>query len=252
MCVCGNPPDYILVFGGVTEELIDGSISTVSKIRKTLNDLWVYHTGTRLWQRIFVNSPVMPDAREQAVMVTIKTDRLVLLFGGLNGQIIYDDVWQYSLNSNMWDKITLSERRPIEREFNLQNCTACISCNVCSGLRTKKSNCGGCTDCYAGFEDADLDPVTQSMPCDKCDNCENGDPRYVNCEECNVCTECSDILDTMKPPRLKGHTGIVASQGLIIYGGITWPETDMSISDGFRKKRKEFEEACKKRVEYLV
>lgn len=60
MTVAGNPPDYIILFGGVTEDIIEDSISSVSKIRRTLNDLWVYHTGTRLWQRLFVNSPVQP------------------------------------------------------------------------------------------------------------------------------------------------------------------------------------------------
>ena len=49
MTVCGNPPEYILIFGGVTEEILDETISTVSKIRRTLNDIWVYYTGTRLW-----------------------------------------------------------------------------------------------------------------------------------------------------------------------------------------------------------
>lgn len=50
MTVCGNPPEYILIFGGVTEEILDETISTVSKIRRPLNDIWVYYTGTRLWQ----------------------------------------------------------------------------------------------------------------------------------------------------------------------------------------------------------
>lgn len=60
MTVCGNPPEYILIFGGVTEEVLDQTISSISKIRKTLNDLWVYNTGTRVWQRLFVNSPINP------------------------------------------------------------------------------------------------------------------------------------------------------------------------------------------------
>jgi hypothetical protein len=83
MTVCGNPPEYILIFGGVTEEVLDVTVSSVSKIRKTLNDLWVYHTGTRLWQRLFVNSPMSPESREYATMVTVKTDRLILMYGGL-------------------------------------------------------------------------------------------------------------------------------------------------------------------------
>ena len=50
MVVVGNPPDYIMMFGGVTEEKLEGGLS-VFKIKKTLNDLWVYHTGTRLWSQ---------------------------------------------------------------------------------------------------------------------------------------------------------------------------------------------------------
>ena len=85
MTVCGNPPEYILIFGGVTEEILDETVSTVGKIRKTMNDIWVYYTGTRLWQRLYVNSPTTPDFREQAVLATVKTDRLLLMYGGLNG-----------------------------------------------------------------------------------------------------------------------------------------------------------------------
>ena len=85
MAICGNPPDYILIFGGVTEEILDESISNVNKIKKTLNDLWVYHTGTRLWSELFVNSLEKPSPRELATLVTIRPDRLMLMFGGLYG-----------------------------------------------------------------------------------------------------------------------------------------------------------------------
>ena len=47
MAIVGNPPNYILMFGGVSEEPLDGALS-VYKIKKTINDLWVYHTGTRM------------------------------------------------------------------------------------------------------------------------------------------------------------------------------------------------------------
>lgn len=42
--IIGNPPDYILMFGGSTEERIKDSDSNVNKIKETLNDMWVYNT----------------------------------------------------------------------------------------------------------------------------------------------------------------------------------------------------------------
>ena len=39
---------------------------------------------------------------------------------------------------------------------------------------------------------------------------------------------------------------------MLIYGGITWPDVDMDVSDAVRKRIKSFEEKCKKTVERLV
>ena len=142
MTICGNPPDYILIFGGVTEEILDESISNVNKIKKTLNDLWVYHTGTRLWSELFVNSLEKPSPRELATLVTIRTDRLMLMFGGLYGQEIFNDLWQYNINSNMWEMVDIVERRPEEVEFNLKECRRCNDCQYCTGLKSiTRQNC---------------------------------------------------------------------------------------------------------------
>ena len=53
----------------------------------------------------------------------------------------------------------------------------------------------------------------------------------------------------MKPPKLKGHSVVTASQGLILYGGITWPDVDMEISDLALKQRNIFLDQCEKIVE---
>ena len=92
MAIVGNPPNYILMFGGVTKEPLDGALS-VYKIKKTINDLWVYHTGTRMWSQQYVNSDEVPDPREQFGLVTVKTDRLALLYGGSQGQTLFSDLW---------------------------------------------------------------------------------------------------------------------------------------------------------------
>ena len=40
----GNPTDYLLIFGGAAEEILPGDFE-VYKLKETINDMWVYHTG---------------------------------------------------------------------------------------------------------------------------------------------------------------------------------------------------------------
>ena len=47
-----------------------------------MNDMWAFHIQTKIWKEVFVNSVDNPTEREYATMVTVKADRLVLLFGG--------------------------------------------------------------------------------------------------------------------------------------------------------------------------
>jgi len=83
MSVVGNPPDYLVVFGGATEKLLDGDC-TICKLKLVLNDLWIYHTTERLWSRLFVNG-ANPSPRDMVISTTVKSDRLMLLYGGING-----------------------------------------------------------------------------------------------------------------------------------------------------------------------
>jgi hypothetical protein len=82
--IIGNPSDYILIYGGSTEEILTESDSSVNKIKTTLDDMWVYNTETLLWSRMFLNSP-SPPKRDMAIMTTAKSDRLLLLYGGQIG-----------------------------------------------------------------------------------------------------------------------------------------------------------------------
>lgn len=43
--IAGNPPDYIIIFGGMTVEYLLGedSLAGVDMIKKTLNDFWVFN-----------------------------------------------------------------------------------------------------------------------------------------------------------------------------------------------------------------
>jgi hypothetical protein len=80
-CIIGNPPDYMIIQGGSTEEILEESDSSVSKLKKTLDDMWVYNTETLLWSRMFLNSD-SPPKRDNAIMATVKSDRLLILYGG--------------------------------------------------------------------------------------------------------------------------------------------------------------------------
>ena len=83
MSVLGNPTDYLFLFGGATENILDGDC-TICKLKLVLNDLWIYHTTERLWSRLFVNG-ANPSPRDMVISTTVKSDRLMLLYGGING-----------------------------------------------------------------------------------------------------------------------------------------------------------------------
>ena len=83
MSVMGNPSDYLMVFGGATENILDGDC-TICKLKLVLNDLWIYHTTERLWSKLFVNG-VIPSPRDGVLSTTVKSDRLLLLYGGISG-----------------------------------------------------------------------------------------------------------------------------------------------------------------------
>jgi len=80
----GNPAEYIFVFGGSTAEYLPGDYQ-VYKLKKTLNDIWVYHTGKRQWSELFVNSINNPSPRDGSASVALKKDRQILIFGGQMG-----------------------------------------------------------------------------------------------------------------------------------------------------------------------
>jgi hypothetical protein len=49
MTLVGDPPDYILVFGGVTNETVVSSDGLRSVIKRTLDDQWVFSVRSSQW-----------------------------------------------------------------------------------------------------------------------------------------------------------------------------------------------------------
>ncbi len=82
MTLIGNPLEYIMVFGGATVQNITSTENMATVIKQTLNDLWIFYIGDSTWSQVFVNSDMNPEPRELSSLVTVKADRLVLLYGG--------------------------------------------------------------------------------------------------------------------------------------------------------------------------
>jgi hypothetical protein len=49
-----------------------------------------------------------PPARSQAFMAYLSSRSSIIIFGGWNGVSSYDDLWEFSLSSSIWTKITPS------------------------------------------------------------------------------------------------------------------------------------------------
>jgi hypothetical protein len=83
-------------------------------------------------------------------MTTVRSDRAIFLFGGQYGEILYDDLWQFNVNTNMWAKVILEDTRTLldrggpadianavalhSSDYDLsafQNCSYCSQCRKC-------------------------------------------------------------------------------------------------------------------------
>jgi len=48
-------------------------------------------------------------------MTTVRSDRAIFLFGGQFGELLYDDLWQYNVNTNMWNFVILEDAKTLLR-----------------------------------------------------------------------------------------------------------------------------------------
>jgi hypothetical protein len=133
------------------------------------------------------------------------------------GQNLNGDIWQYNVNSNMWQQLYLAQAISTKREDNLKNCTMCASCDHCDWKVFKRYQCTTCRRCYNTTESPN---AYTALECETCQSCY--DNRYVDCALCKNCTSCYDAIDISGPAGLKGHTMVAADDGVIIYGGMFW------------------------------
>jgi len=46
-------------------------------------------------------------------MVTVMPDRAMFLFGGQYGDLTYGDLWEFNVNTNMWNEVILQDARTL-------------------------------------------------------------------------------------------------------------------------------------------
>ena len=66
-----------------------------------------------------------------------------------------------------------------------------------------------------------------------------------DCVVCNDCNMCIDAADWKGPMKMKSPTLTLSSEGLIVYGGAFWQETNITFSDEVYREKNKFYEDCR-------
>eukprot|EP00347_Sterkiella_histriomuscorum_P007988 403346798 len=234
MTLVGNPLEYIMIFGGSTYENVTES-GVANVIKKTLDDMWVFYVRSSTWNQVFPNSDMNPEARESSTLVTVKADRLVLLFGGQYAETLFKDVWQYNLNTNMWAKLNVINDVVVK----IKNCSSCSNCTKCDTKVFKRINCADCHNCTS----PDGPNVYKNLSCEYCGNCVQ--ERYFDCVKCTNCSDCYNSTLAANPDGYKGHTMVATKSGIVIYGGANWVGTNLDETDTIEYQKEKYLEKCR-------
>jgi hypothetical protein len=91
---------FIIIYGGLSfynnESIINQQYS--------LGDLWIYSINSNSLREVFPNSDESPSKRFSACMISINNNQLIL-YGGLNSDKVYDELWLYNYKINFWVQI---------------------------------------------------------------------------------------------------------------------------------------------------
>lgn len=104
-----------------------------------------------------------------------------------------------------------------------------------------KFRCDICTTCT----EREVESGIEATFCEKCEICYQLDQfrfqyraydaagtggvmrNFTACSDCSGCVDCKPN----NPPGLKGHSMLMADNGVIVYGGATWTVTDLELTD---------------------
>jgi N-acetylneuraminic acid mutarotase len=97
----------VIIFGG-------GVVTSAAGDIQLLNDTWAYSPRTNSWTDLKPGGSV-PSARVLATMVCVPASGKVILFGGTNNRVGYNDTWSYDPTVNQWTRLKPSGTSPSKR-----------------------------------------------------------------------------------------------------------------------------------------
>jgi len=85
--------DLIVLFGGKDDTTV-------------YDDVWTYDMDTHQWSPTMVG--VRPPARSNPSLAYDSDLDLVVMYGGNNGSLYYDDTWTFNITSNVWNQVMVA------------------------------------------------------------------------------------------------------------------------------------------------
>jgi N-acetylneuraminic acid mutarotase len=79
------------------------------------NDTWAYDPATNTWTNLLPQGSV-PAKRSGHSLVYDPDSQKMILFGGWNGRVDYNDTWAYDPATNTWANLMPSDPRPAARD----------------------------------------------------------------------------------------------------------------------------------------
>ena len=61
-------------------------------------------------------------------MIDLMPDRLLFMYGGQYGEKLYNDLWVYNLNNNLWQRTKIADAGHLYKDTFFYNCTNCTEC----------------------------------------------------------------------------------------------------------------------------
>jgi hypothetical protein len=92
----------VIIFGGQVEGV-------------AMNDIWEFKVSTKTWKELGKESVLKPEPRHSMIAGYDENKNRVLITMGKGAQEVYNDVWEFSLESQQWKLINKTGERPEPR-----------------------------------------------------------------------------------------------------------------------------------------
>jgi hypothetical protein len=79
------------------------------------NDVWIFNTSSELWELVHSGKGTAPTPRRGCGMIYDSEHHQILVFGGTDFSIYYNDIWKFDLLTKSWFKLTVGMPKPSVR-----------------------------------------------------------------------------------------------------------------------------------------